>query len=244
MLGGASPPLGLRRTLPAPALHCPAPAVPLAACTPRLPLRAAAAGRAAQPNSCHARPPHAPMGTAARRRARAAANAASTDTAIAAADAAAADRHVAPPDLPGMQPGGSYDAAANAAYWATRPVPVIARCLVIAAELGRCGPPGALARGLTCPDCMARDQLPTSQTEGGAAAAEVATALLRSRPRARSCTDCLRSARPPTTSRPPRSRADLTPMAGGPRRRSCLAATSGGRRRWRARAWCGWGPRL
>jgi len=38
-----------------------------------------------------------------------------------------------------MQPGGSYDAAANAAYWATRPVPVVARCLVIAAELVRWG---------------------------------------------------------------------------------------------------------
>lgn len=44
---------------------------------------------------------------------------------------------VAPPDLPGMQPGGSYDAAANAEYWATRPVPVVARCLVIAAEMAR-----------------------------------------------------------------------------------------------------------
>jgi hypothetical protein len=53
------------------------------------------------------------------------------------AEALRDDIHVAPPDLPGMQPGGSYDAAANAAYWNTRPVPVVARCLVIAAELAR-----------------------------------------------------------------------------------------------------------
>ncbi|GBF89282.1 uncharacterized aarF domain-containing kinase, chloroplastic [Raphidocelis subcapitata] len=54
---------------------------------------------------------------------------------------------VPPPDLPGMQPGGSYDAAANAAYWSTRPVPVIARCLVIAAELARWAAAARLAGG-------------------------------------------------------------------------------------------------
>jgi hypothetical protein len=78
-----------------------------------------------------ARQPHSSAPGARRRRPSA--------TAAAAPDAGApGQQHVAPPNLPGMQPGGSYDAAANADYWATRPVPVVARCLAIAAELARC----------------------------------------------------------------------------------------------------------
>jgi hypothetical protein len=127
--GGAAPVLAAPRRAARVACVARAGRAPLAAPPP---LRRAAALPGAAPPAARAAvgpPPRRGRGAAPPR----AAAPGAPDAAAAAGD------DVAPPDLPGMRPGGSYDAAANAAYWSTRPVAVVARGVVIAAELARWG---------------------------------------------------------------------------------------------------------